>query len=318
MRAAVVGAGMAGVTIARQLHGQGHEVTVFDKSKGTGGRLSSRSWNGGWIDHGSPYVTTSSNVFAQYLQQALPEPLLQPWKTDLSGVPAADECPGYIGCPRNSSITRGLLGDIGFQPSTRIARLERRGSGWELYNDGESLLGRWDLVVSAVPAPQVLPLVHDLPRMAAAVRKVRMEPCWVAAVQLEAALSGIADVVVAPHPALRRIVRNSAKPGRNNEHLYVVQATSDWSQEHLEIAPTEAGAMLRDLFAATFSTPLPPALLFAHRWRYAFAETPLDQDFLWSRSDNFGICGDWCRGRTVEDAWSSAMTLAEQIGRDFG
>jgi predicted NAD/FAD-dependent oxidoreductase len=259
----------------------------------------------------------SSNAFAQYLQQALPDPFLQLWKTHISGIPAADEWPGYIGCPRNSSITRGLLGDIGFQPSTRIARLERSGSGWELYNDGESLLGRWDLVISAVPAPQVLPLVHELPQMAAAVRKVRMEPCWVAALQLDGPLPGIADVVVAPHPALRRIVLNSAKPGRNNEHLYLVQATSDWSQKHLEIAPGEAGAMLRDLFAATFSRPLLPELLFAHRWRYAFAETPLDQDCLWSRSDNFGICGDWCRGRTVEDAWSSAMTLAEQMYRDL-
>ena len=50
MKTAVIGAGMAGLTVARTLRMAGYEVTVFDKSKGTGGRLASRSLAGGWID----------------------------------------------------------------------------------------------------------------------------------------------------------------------------------------------------------------------------------------------------------------------------
>lgn len=37
MRVAVIGAGLSGLTVARMLYENNIEVTVFDKSKGTGG-----------------------------------------------------------------------------------------------------------------------------------------------------------------------------------------------------------------------------------------------------------------------------------------
>ena len=39
---AVVGAGMAGLAAARALHDGGHRVVVFEKSRGVGGRMSTR------------------------------------------------------------------------------------------------------------------------------------------------------------------------------------------------------------------------------------------------------------------------------------
>jgi predicted NAD/FAD-dependent oxidoreductase len=316
MRAAVIGAGMAGVTIARQLREQGKAVTLFDKSKGTGGRMSSRSWQGGWIDHGAPYFAAQSSAFAGYLQRHLAPGVWQIWRAQVSGVPKQDELPGYIGIPRNSSITRSLLGEITFQPSTRIARLEREGSNWLLYNDGESLLGHWDLVVITAPAPQTYALVRDIAGMADEVKKAQMEPCWVAAVQLSAPLSEPAEVMIDPVPGLRRIVANSAKAGRNNTGIYLLQATADWSQEHLEDAPETVGAELGALLSQGLSPATPPQLLFAHRWRYAFTKTPLGKDFLWRQGLQIGICADWCIGRTVEDAWASAMALGRQISKD--
>jgi predicted NAD/FAD-dependent oxidoreductase len=307
---------MAGITIARQLLQQGKAVTLFDKSKGTGGRMSSRSWQGGWIDHGAPYFAAQSSDFAGYLQRHLAPGVLQRWRAQVAGVPNQHELPGYIGIPRNSSITRALLGEINFQPSTRIARLEREGDSWLLFNDGESLLGRWDLVILTPPAPQTLALVRDIHEIADQVKKAQMEPCWVAAVQLSAPLSESADVMIDPAPGLRRIIANSVKPGRNNKDVYLLQASADWSQEHLEEAPERIGAALCELLGQGLSPTTPPQLLFAHRWRYAFTKTPLDKDFIWGQGLKMGICGDWCRGRTVEDAWSSAMALAEQISKE--
>ncbi|WP_321389722.1 FAD-dependent oxidoreductase [uncultured Desulfuromusa sp.] len=69
MKIAVIGAGLAGLTAAKQLHSAGAEVTVFDKSKGTGGRLSSRSFAVGWINHGAPYVSLESDQFSSFLKQ---------------------------------------------------------------------------------------------------------------------------------------------------------------------------------------------------------------------------------------------------------
>ena len=40
---AIIGVGMAGVTCARTLRQAGHNVTLFEKSRGLGGRMSTLS-----------------------------------------------------------------------------------------------------------------------------------------------------------------------------------------------------------------------------------------------------------------------------------
>lgn len=313
MKVAVIGAGMAGLTAARHLQSVGREVTVFDKSKGTGGRLASRSVGDGWVDHGAPYFSADHQPFREDLVQNVPPAALQLWNPRVIGLLGGDEQVQFIGVPRNSAVTRSLLGSLSFQPSTRIGRLEKCASGWQLYNDGESLLGTWDQVIVAAPAPQTLALVRDYPSLAENVRKARMEPSWVAAVQTAELIESLAEVTIDPHPALRRITLNSAKPGRGNSHLYLLQAAKDWSIEHLEEAPEEVGRQLKDIFSGLMGSKGECGLLFTHRWRYAFTEQAVGRPFLWDSRLNLGACGDWCLGRRVEDAWQSGKALAQEM-----
>ncbi len=313
MNVAVIGSGMAGLSAARILQAAGASVTVFDKSKGTGGRLSSRSFEGGWIDHGAPYISSQHPDFSRFLQDHLPSESLQSWRPQVTGSLLADEQPHWIGVPRNSAITRGLLGDLRFQPSTRIARLEASADGWQLFNDGESLLGCWPQVVIAVPAPQALALLRDQPKLAEAIGRVKMEPCWVTAVRSQHRLTGQADVAAYQDPVVRRVIHNSAKPGRNNSNVYLVQATKTWSIAHLEETAETVGKQLQKRFDQLAGTETDSDILFSHRWRYAFTESPLGRPCLWDAELSLGVCGDWCLGRRVEDAWQSGTDLATQM-----
>ena len=42
MRIAIIGAGMAGLSCADALRDEGHEIALFDKGRGPGGRMSTR------------------------------------------------------------------------------------------------------------------------------------------------------------------------------------------------------------------------------------------------------------------------------------
>jgi len=74
---AVIGAGMAGIACARTLMQAGHRVTVFEKSKGASGRISTRSSNYGSFDHGAQYFTVRDTRFAQAL--ATTPNICKPW-----------------------------------------------------------------------------------------------------------------------------------------------------------------------------------------------------------------------------------------------
>jgi len=56
VRIAIVGAGVSGLVCGRTLASQGHQVVVFEKSRGVGGRATTRLLHGCVVDHGAQYL----------------------------------------------------------------------------------------------------------------------------------------------------------------------------------------------------------------------------------------------------------------------
>ena len=54
---AIIGTGIAGLSAAQALTEAGHVVQIFDKSRGSGGRMSSKRSDAGALDMGAQYFT---------------------------------------------------------------------------------------------------------------------------------------------------------------------------------------------------------------------------------------------------------------------
>ena len=64
MNVAIIGAGLAGLVLANKLCQQ-HQVKVFEKSWGPGGRLATRTTNPYYFDHGSQFFISKSEKFKE-------------------------------------------------------------------------------------------------------------------------------------------------------------------------------------------------------------------------------------------------------------
>ena len=104
---AIVGAGMAAITCARTLVQAGHRVTVFEKSHGMGGRMSTRTSPFGTFDHGTQYFTVRDPRFTQALQTT--PTVCRPWSANL--VKVLDER-GHVDSARLDLV--GKLGGDGY------------------------------------------------------------------------------------------------------------------------------------------------------------------------------------------------------------
>ena len=73
MKVACIGAGVAGLSAAIGLAEGGSEVTLFDKGRGAGGRLSTRRTATALgevrFDHGAQFFTARSQSFASAVQR---------------------------------------------------------------------------------------------------------------------------------------------------------------------------------------------------------------------------------------------------------
>ena len=78
MKIAIIGAGLAGLTLAHRLVAR-HDITVFEKARGPGGRMSTRRADPYAFDHGAQYFTAETDRFRSLLKPLRETGLIAPW-----------------------------------------------------------------------------------------------------------------------------------------------------------------------------------------------------------------------------------------------
>ena len=312
MRIAIIGAGMAGLSCADALRDQGHEITLFDKGRGPGGRMSTRRADTPLgpvaFDHGATHFTARGHEFRQKMALWEAQGVVARW-------PAAGR-DAWVGTPGMNAPIRAMAARHHVTWNCVVSGLTNDGHGWWCLNDVQSI-GPFDAAVIAIPVEQALPVLslHDF-QMARQAMGVRSTPCWTAMFAFPARVAPLPDIIRHSGP-IGWAVRNNAKPGRDGMEAWVVQASADWSQAHLE----EDGDHVADLLLAALTEraggAMPdPVLRMAHRWRYA-APSGSFADSLWNPALGLGACGDWLAHGYVEQAWQSGRSLAMRIcGQD--
>ena len=71
------------------------------------------------------------------------------------------------------------------------------------------------------------------------------------------------------------------------------------------------GAFLMETFEDLIPAGLPKAFFATvHRWRHAAADPPLAVGAIHDAASRITICGDWCKGSRIEDAFLSGIEAA--------
>jgi predicted NAD/FAD-dependent oxidoreductase len=149
---------------------------------------------------------------------------------------------------------------------------------------------------------------------------VEMAPCWTLMLAfpqaMQPGLSSLGpqwNVARSTHHRMAWLARESSKPGRDSVERWTAQASAAWSQEHVQDEPERVHAKLLKAFAEVTHIRAEPSFSSVHRWRYAQTTKPLGASHLWDAAENMGVCGDWCLGHRVENAFVSGLDLALHI-----
>ncbi|MDJ0788466.1 MAG: NAD(P)-binding protein [Myxococcota bacterium] len=321
-RTAVIGAGIAGLSCATALSQAGFDVHVFDKARGPGGRMSTRRGEAGRFDHGAQFMTVRDPGFRAAMDGWQRDGLVSEWKArvvTLRGghvAAPADEKRRFVCVPRMNALARALQEDLPVDYGVRIERAEPQDDGLALVDEGGSPRGRFERLVVATPAPQAIPLLSLAPDLARRASTVELLPCIAVMTTFAAPLDAPFDAAFVEDSPLSWIAREASKPGREAGERWVLHASAEWSEAHLEEDPAAAPALLLEALGKALGKPLPAvAHQAAHRWRYALAKRWLEDGFLLDAEARVGACGDWCAGSRVEDAWRSGVALAGEILR---
>jgi len=336
---AVIGAGMAGITCARTLVQAGHRVTVFEKSRGLGGRMATRDSAFGSFDHGTQYFTARDARFIRALETT--PKLCKRWSANsvqLLDALGHVTAPGlahreshWVGVPGMKSLVAGwaeplkAAGQIQLQ--TRVMQVEPdalNAKQWQLRTESlegtQHVFSGFDAVLLALPSAQAQALLQTSNQAAPWVKQiehVKVAPCWTLMLAFPQAMQpGMNafgpqwNAARSTHHRIAWLARESSKPGREPIERWTVQASAAWSQEHLHDDPTRAQAKLLKAFTEVTGIRAEPAHVDSQRWLYAKTLQPLGKTHLWDGKKGLGVMGDWCIGHRVEDAFVSGLELA--------
>jgi hypothetical protein len=335
---AVIGAGMAGITAARTLLKAGHRVTVFEKSQGAGGRMSTRHTPHGTFDHGTQYFTVRDPDFLKALTEVPgTQAVCRAWSANAvrvldplgrvieAALPTRE--PHFVGSPGMNALVRHWAHPLEaaghLHTQTHVQFLKRSQDQWEVVCADGRKHGGFEQVVLAIPHVQADFLLRQSGAPAAgfkglkALSEVQVAPCWTLMLAYPLAnASGLShlgpqwNAARSVHHRIAWLSRESSKPGRGAVERWTVQASAEWSQEHLEDDQERVQAKLLKAFAELTGIRTDPGFAQVHRWRYAKTLHPLGQNHLWDASLQLGVCGDWLLGNRVEDAFKSGLGLS--------
>ena len=306
-RVAIIGAGMAGLAAARLLREAGASCTVFDKSRGLGGRMATRRTGDFSFDHGAQYFTARGPRFRA---------LVNAWSA--AGHAAAWYDEAIVGAPGMTAPARAMAAGLETVMGFEVKSLSRDTRDWSVHAGNETYEG-FAAVIVATPAPQTAPLLESggvsFPELASA----RYAPCLALMLAFEGPCALQGESLRREDGPIAWIARNSSKPGRPaGQETFVVHASPEWSRTHLDETPEAILEKLAPFALEIIGAPSAPIFATAHRWRFALVEQALGVPCLWDAEAGVGACGDYCLGPRVEAAFDSGEAMARAVLDTWG
>lgn len=322
----IIGAGIAGLAAARYLDSAGSSnLCVLEKSRGVGGRMSTRRIGEILVDHGAQYFTYRSPAFQAVLEPLLSDGTMEKWIDAVATLtpdgqilwPGAEHTYPRYACPQGmTAVCKALSQGIDIQFETRATAILAGSQGWEIQTENGQVY-RAKAVLLTPPPEQSFALLGSLADHSelAPAQQVVFDPCFAVLAGYEDFSSTLpAGLRWEADPCIAWSAIDSTK--RPQPFTFLIHSTPAFAKEHAS-APQELIAQQLLKYAAqklSLAALGSPVWSQVHFWRYAMPINPLSQQWLGiEKPFALAMAGCWCAGARVEGAFLSGQAAAQGL-----
>lgn len=321
-RIAIIGAGIGGLTLTRAL-ADFADVTVFEKSRGVGGRMSTRYAEPFYFDHGAQCFTARTDAFKNFLAPFEASGVVQEWSGKVINFELGKKTTKrlwferhLVASPNMNSLCKAMVEGVDIRLNTEIIPLSEQKSGaWELISTTNESCGAFDWVISTAPPAQTSRLFGPHLPADAALNHATLQGCYALMIGLKTPWPHAWIAAKVRNNPIKWISVNSSKPGRNDAiTCLVAHSRSNWAEAHMNDDMNEAQAFLLSQIEAVTGMNFANAdYLSTHRWRYAVVKEAGKPGPYLDEEQRLASVSDWCATSRIEEVWLSAMQLVEVL-----
>jgi renalase len=304
MKVAIIGAGFSGTTLYKLFKNKNYDVTLFDKSRGAGGRASTRYIDTKKIDHGLPsFETHDKDLLAFSKEHFVSSNILK------------QENHTFFPLNGSNEICSKLIDYKNFIRNSRIISCKKESNNqWILSDEAGNTFKGYDQLILTIPATQILELDIDLPSyIKTKLETVTYKPMGTLMVYSHT-IQNISHPDLLNSQFFYKVIDNSLKYKYKDFSSYVLHLNPEITKQQNFQNKDQVKEFMLNEINTRWGIDLEEDFHVApHIWKYCFVDQSLNDEYIYDKELNVGLCGDYFGNNQLETAFKSAQGLAKNF-----
>lgn len=299
MKIAIIGAGFSGCNLYNNLIEKFKNITIFEKSRGVGGRISTKYIDDKFIDHGTSSIIPITDDLKFFCLDLAKNGVLKA---------KYDE---FI--PKNgiNSICKFLINEKDLRTNTKITKAQNIDNKWILEDEKASIYEDFDLLFITIPTPQILELQIELPvDFKEKLSNIKYNSIFSMILYSNEDIK-LNENKLYENSNIENIINNSKKYGYKDFSSYVIHSSKEFANSVNHKTKEEIYELFMKNLDDEIKKDLDRFTIIPHLWKYATAKSSLDMPYFLNKNKMLGICGDYFNHNNLESSLLSSELLAE-------
>jgi len=305
LKTIIIGAGMAGLSAARILTQKGHEVTVLDKGRGVGGRMSTRTIQNARVDHGAQYFSVKTPEFQTLISELQSDNITAEWYL------AQRENVRYIGAKGMNTIPKKMASLLQVFVNEKVILIENSTVKTESGN-----IYPFDNLLITMPIPQIIDLFKNSKMIfsekdKSVLREIEYQPCIAVMAVLKEPTIIVSGGIILENQSVSWIADNFQK-GITEIPTVTIHASSAYSAKRFD---DDLREVEKDLLVSVNQYVNSENIVSSqtHRWRFSNATKRYEAHFYQIENQAIYLAGDGFGMGNVEGAFLSGYHLGNRF-----
>lgn len=296
---------MAGLSAARILTQKGYQVTVLDKGRGVGGRMSTRTIENAKVDHGAQYFSVKTPEFQAFISELQSENIASEWYL------AQRDNVRYMGAKGMNTIPKKMASSLDILLNEKVILIENNTVKTESGNVYD-----FDNLVITIPIPQVIDLFQNSKISFSeddntVITQIEYQPCIAVMAVLKEPTDIVSGGIILENQPVAWIADNFQK-GITETPTATVHASAAYSVERFD---DDLQEVAKDMLSSVNQYVKSENILSfqTHRWKFSNATKRFEKPFYQIENKNIFLGGDGFGMGNVEGAFLSGYYLGTNL-----
>ena len=319
---AVIGAGITGITLANLLQKK-FNLTVFEKSRGVGGRMATRRAEPYQFNHGAQYFKIENKEFKDFLQPLILNKVIKPLEANQIEILNKEVIKRtkiynkqyFTAESKMNSVVKYLINNnFSIKLLCKIEKIIKENDKWFVIDSGQVSFGPYDWLIITIPPNQAKEILYNNFKFLDIIKKIKMRSCYSLMLgfdkfdefDFDTALFLEEDV---QWLSIRKIILE-------NKEYYnlLINSSYNFAEQNINSSKDKISNHLikqvSDILKCKLNNYEHKAL---HFWKYAMSEKNNNLGSLFDEDLKIIVCGDWCMNGKVEGGFLSAKDAVNKL-----